>query len=77
MRIKIRTNHPEDLACLAEMDACRERGHGKWLTYPDGFIVCHDCREVLGRFGLEEHEFYIDCGGDADDDIPPKPTLPN
>lgn len=42
-----RETHPKEFEQLDKMDECEERGHGKWVTHPDGTIECYDCGEVL------------------------------
>lgn len=42
-----RATHPEEFNKLDKMDECRNRGHGKWVTHPNGIIECVDCGEVL------------------------------
>jgi hypothetical protein len=39
--------HPKEFEALNKMVECRGRGHGTLNIDPDGFITCHDCRELL------------------------------
>ncbi len=40
----------EECALLNKMHECEKRGHGKWLSRRDGYIMCYDCGENLGSF---------------------------
>lgn len=56
-----RKTHPKDFAILDKMDECRRRGHGKWVTNPDGIIDCHECGEVLFCRTPYQDLDYVDC----------------
>jgi hypothetical protein len=67
-----RETHPEEYALMEKVFECGKRGHGKLITYPDGYKECYDCGELLGSFHRDEQLDdldYIDWDDDAEDDV--------